>query len=133
NEQLSQSLGQCQDVRSELEKKLTDYDNKLRTANAQLASTQQVLQQQENSRTLLQKTVAERWQTIRYLAELLSSLRDHIDGDQLSDSEKMIDVASTILEVQFLKQERCALKQVVDETQNALKAERMQREAERLQ
>lgn len=101
------------------------------------AALYQTFQLQENSRAQQEKRAAEQWQTLRHTAETLHTLRDHVDGKNLSDEERKLDISGIIMESERLKDQCSALNQILEESQDAQKLQASkyveQQEADRLQ
>lgn len=101
------------------------------------AALYHTLQLQENSRVQQERRAAEQWQTLRHIAETLHTLRNYVDGKNLSDEERKLDVSGIIMESEHLKDKCSALNQILEETQEAqrLQASKCaeQQEVDRLQ
>lgn len=92
-----------------------EVEGQLQSERAQKAELLQPFDFHEVNRVDLEQRLFECWQTVKSLADVVKSLRDHLDGPRLSDEERAINVQAIIMERETLRIEVGGLKNLLME------------------
>lgn len=99
-----------------------DLITKLHVTLARKAEMRVLIEIQEASKVNSERQVSESWRTIERLTDIIQGLRNHLDGNKLSEEERAIDVAGVFLEKERLHSQVQDLKHSLADFQTTTEA-----------
>ena len=95
---------------------------KLHVVLARNAEMRVLIEIQEASKVNSERQVSESWRTIERLTDIIQGLRNHLDGNKLSEKEQAIDVAGVFLKKELLQSQVQDLKHSLADFQTTTEA-----------